>query len=265
VHSKNPEPCSPGEPEEEDGYSVSQAKMLRSRKGIKGMTEVERWNQTYRILFPDCDVNSMPSSCKTIFAVFHCYTDQNLVYYDDQEQEFRRLVKFKDFLKDELPRKLYEDMASDTEPPPKWLQLRIAILARRATEKAFEAYQRPPASPPQTSIETLENINIESAIPPESTPTCLIEPSTDMFSASRGDMVIITTPSMSTVDDNEMSMQSTEEAAFQHTNATTTLGKQPVNDSFQNFRHQNIDEFSVSSLPDFDFDLDQWQVPKIFK
>jgi hypothetical protein len=158
-------------------------------------------------------------------------------------------------------------MASDTEPPPEWLQLRIGELARRATEKAFEAYQRPTASPQQTPMETLENSNIESAISPKSTPTCLAELSTDMFTTSRGDLITTTTPSMGIIDANEMSTQSTEQAAFQHTNAITALGKQPVNDSFQDFRHQDTDEFSTifSSLPSFDFDLDQWQVPKIFR
>jgi hypothetical protein len=61
--------CSPGNLEKEDGYSVAQEKMLRSRKGIKGITELERWQQAYRILFPECEIDPMPSPCRTNPAI----------------------------------------------------------------------------------------------------------------------------------------------------------------------------------------------------
>jgi hypothetical protein len=59
-------PCETGDVEPVEGFSQTQEKQLRSRKKAKAdMTEVEKWYQAYRILFPDDDQENVPTPCKS--------------------------------------------------------------------------------------------------------------------------------------------------------------------------------------------------------
>jgi hypothetical protein len=83
--------------------------------------------------------------------------NNDTVYNVDDENEYRRLVKFKDYLKDELPRKVCADMSSDFGSLPEWrsglLQQRVEEITRNCTEQAFRAYQRPLSSSPLTPLQ----------------------------------------------------------------------------------------------------------------
>lgn len=48
-----------------DGFSKAQEKQLRSRKKTdKNMTDEDKWKEIYAILFPEDDLDTMPSPCK---------------------------------------------------------------------------------------------------------------------------------------------------------------------------------------------------------
>jgi hypothetical protein len=67
-HSKDPVPCEVGEAVEEYGYSKEQERQLKSRKGIMGQTQPQKWTVMYRVLFPEDEVESIPSPCKHLMA-----------------------------------------------------------------------------------------------------------------------------------------------------------------------------------------------------
>jgi hypothetical protein len=79
-----------------------------------------------------------------------------LVYDFDEGIDHKRLAKFAEYLKDELPKKMRADMESDLQPLPEWLrtslQVRIGEIARICTEKVFDEYQRPNPSFPPTPV-----------------------------------------------------------------------------------------------------------------
>jgi hypothetical protein len=58
--------CERGQLKPAEGFTPGQEKQLRSRKRSKpNMTEVEKWYQSYTILFPDDDQADMPTPCKS--------------------------------------------------------------------------------------------------------------------------------------------------------------------------------------------------------
>jgi hypothetical protein len=66
AHSREEIPCkiAPIDASEATaGVSKEQEKHLRSRKRPAGQTEVDRWKDMYRILFPDDREDSIPSPC----------------------------------------------------------------------------------------------------------------------------------------------------------------------------------------------------------
>jgi hypothetical protein len=63
-HQRGATPCKVREDELTEGFDDDQEKQLKSRKGMKGdLTEVEKWNRVYSILFPDDDPEEMPTPC----------------------------------------------------------------------------------------------------------------------------------------------------------------------------------------------------------
>jgi hypothetical protein len=66
-HATSPIPCKVSVSEDVSGFTKDQEKRLRSRKRPLGQTEVDRWNQMYRILFPDAGDGLMPSPCKFLY------------------------------------------------------------------------------------------------------------------------------------------------------------------------------------------------------
>lgn len=63
-HLREPEPCKISDAGEADGYNKEQEKQLRVRKRPPNQTEVDRWFEMYRILFPRDNAMSTPSPCK---------------------------------------------------------------------------------------------------------------------------------------------------------------------------------------------------------
>ena len=70
THLQQVVPCDRREPEELEGCSKEQEKHLRSRKGIRGRKDVDRWRDVYRTLFPDVLAPDIPSPCKEDWLVY---------------------------------------------------------------------------------------------------------------------------------------------------------------------------------------------------
>lgn len=54
-----------------DGFSKEQELELKKRKGYSTMSDVEKWDSIYKILFRDADMNNLPSACK--YDYIHLY------------------------------------------------------------------------------------------------------------------------------------------------------------------------------------------------
>jgi hypothetical protein len=60
------ERCEPRPQPYRDGFDLATRELLKRRKKTHNrMTEVERWNEVYTILFPDSDQDSLPTPCKS--------------------------------------------------------------------------------------------------------------------------------------------------------------------------------------------------------
>jgi hypothetical protein len=144
-------------------------------------------------------------------------------------------------------------MASDSEPLPESLQQKIAKVVCRATEKAFEAFQKPPASPPQTPEHNAKDLCLKSAAVPKKD----FDPSSTIAgadSAQNNHPVVI---AGSCIETTSGFMSGVEIAA-----------KEAVKlDSEGLSQHCDVDDFSrfLCSLTDEDFDFGPWQVPEIFR
>jgi len=66
-HHRELQGCERGEPEPSDprdGFTKEQEQGLKRKKGYSTMSEVDKWNSIYMILFPDADINRLPPACK---------------------------------------------------------------------------------------------------------------------------------------------------------------------------------------------------------
>ena len=72
-----PEPCSLREMEPVEGFDADQKTRLQSRKRAKGnaeaVSEIDKWRDVYRILFPHVESDDIPSPCKSTMAMI-CYS-----------------------------------------------------------------------------------------------------------------------------------------------------------------------------------------------
>ncbi|KAF2005373.1 hypothetical protein P154DRAFT_337021 [Amniculicola lignicola CBS 123094] len=139
-HSKQPIPCEVSEAEATDGYNKEQEKQLRGRKRPANQTDEQRWYDMYTILFPKDPPLLVPSP-----------------YYESQEMQIQgQLVKFKDYLKDELPKKMWTDLQSDLQPLSDAeminMQKRIEEMVHECTDGFFLQCQRSFLSPPSTPL-----------------------------------------------------------------------------------------------------------------
>jgi len=57
-----------------EGFNKEQEKRLRTRKKMPSHTEVDRWVEIYKILFPDADETNIPSPCKWINDILNSNT-----------------------------------------------------------------------------------------------------------------------------------------------------------------------------------------------
>jgi hypothetical protein len=157
MHSREPEPCRVSETEEIDGYSKEQEKQLRGRKRPPKQTEVDRWFEMYHILFPHDDPKSIPSPCKYhhhhVIADITNYNIQ-IDYQLDEKRAQLHLIKFKEYLKEALPKKMWTDIQPDLgafkDHQKAALETRIVDMVRDCTDRFFETCQRSFLSPPST-------------------------------------------------------------------------------------------------------------------
>jgi hypothetical protein len=144
-------------------------------------------------------------------------------------------------------------MASDSEPLPESLQQKIAKVVCSATEKAFAAFQRPPASPPQTPEHNAKDLCLKSAAVPKK----YLDPSSTIAganSAQHDHPVVIAGSSIETTTGFVSGVDMAAKDAIK-------LDGEGLS------QHYDADDFSrfLCSLTDEDFDLGPWQVPKIFR
>jgi hypothetical protein len=45
-------------------FTYAQYREIKGRQRFFSMSEEEKWQAIYRILFPDCDLEELPSACK---------------------------------------------------------------------------------------------------------------------------------------------------------------------------------------------------------
>jgi len=63
-HSRLPTPCDIVEAAPREGFDNDQERQLKLRKRPAGQTEVERWIEMYRILFPEDPESMIPTPRK---------------------------------------------------------------------------------------------------------------------------------------------------------------------------------------------------------
>lgn len=64
-HSRLPIPCDIVETASPEGFDNDQERQLKIRKRPAGQTEVERWTEMYRILFPEDPEFNIPTPRKS--------------------------------------------------------------------------------------------------------------------------------------------------------------------------------------------------------
>lgn len=174
-HSKAPEPCKVFETEEVDGYNKEQEKQLRVRKRPPNQTEVDRWLEMYRVLFPQDDPILIPSPCKHRQIIVDISNIQT-VYHLDEKRAQLHLVKFKEYLKEELPKKMWTDLQPDlgifAENQKAALETRIVDMVHDCTDNFFEVCQRSFLLPPSTPCSS----EVLKEQPPLSSKVSLDEP-----------------------------------------------------------------------------------------
>ena len=65
-HGEN-QSCHPRPRERSYGFGIEERKLLKSRRGLSELGEVEKWRAIYKVLFPDD--GEIPSPCK--YTIFH--------------------------------------------------------------------------------------------------------------------------------------------------------------------------------------------------
>jgi len=87
-HVRQPSSCVVGNETPPSGISTAQAEKLRKR-GKKSLSEVERWNEMYRIIFPDSPLPTSP--CKMVLPVYFRLSAEDIIVDYKSESELQQL------------------------------------------------------------------------------------------------------------------------------------------------------------------------------
>ncbi|EFQ33100.1 hypothetical protein CGRA01v4_13252 [Colletotrichum graminicola] len=130
AHARSADACEVREPEFLDGITQDQEKRLRSRKktSAKDLTEVEKWTQAYRILFPDVREREIPSP-----------------YYSTEDAD-TSLGGYEDYLRRELPplvrRQLENEIDRELSFVEQGMKQKVIEIARNLQLTLFKGYQQ---------------------------------------------------------------------------------------------------------------------------
>jgi hypothetical protein len=164
-HLKEPKGCELVEIDQADGLTGEIVERLRSRKkAYKGQTEEERWEEIYKLLFPD---EITPSPCgsplfhPSILIFYHQITrhmsssqasehtnnvtDYEPVQEDMQSPDSRALAEYEQYCRRELPRyfraSLEEMIDKEAQPFEENIRSQLMSMIRDCQDRVFSTYR----------------------------------------------------------------------------------------------------------------------------
>ncbi|KAK2024418.1 hypothetical protein LX32DRAFT_101817 [Colletotrichum zoysiae] len=154
----------------------TQEKLLRSRKRTdKHMSEADKWNKMYTILFPDAEPNCIPSLCRLSSFQIDCFPAHRTTDYEylgsglsvngSPETEFWR---YEQFLRRELPSEVQRQLELRIEeclnPIEEILRNDLVNIVRDTQIQLFNTYRRSlrSSAPATSSGEPVQNTSADT-------------------------------------------------------------------------------------------------------